>query len=66
MIEAHLDGIVRWHQTRTSTGLLEGTNSLIQAAKRKARGYRNKRKMVTIIYLIFGRFPNPRGRVTRW
>jgi transposase len=59
MIEAHWEGIVRWHQTRTSTGLLEGTNSLIQAAKRKARGYRNKRKMITIIYLIAGRLPLP-------
>jgi transposase len=59
MIGAHWEGIVRWHQTRTSTGLLEGTNSLIQAAKRKARGYRNKRKMITVIYLIAGRLPLP-------
>ena len=59
MIEAHWEGIVHWHQTRTSTGLLEGTNSLIQAAKRKARCYRNKRKMITIIYLIAGRLPLP-------
>lgn len=59
MIGAHWDGILRWHQTRSSNGILEGTNSLIQAAKRKARGYRSKTKMITIIYLIAGRLPLP-------
>lgn len=42
-----------------SNGILEGTNSLVQAAKRKARGYRNKQKMITVIYLIAGRLPLP-------
>ena len=36
---------------------IEGTNSLVQAAKRRARGYRSKAKMITIIYLIAGKFP---------
>jgi hypothetical protein len=31
----------------------------VQAAKRKAHGYRNKRKMITVIYLIAGRLPLP-------
>jgi len=31
----------------------------VQAAKRKARGYRSKRKMITVIYLIAGRLPLP-------
>ena len=60
MVEAHWDGIVAWRQSRITNGLLEGTNSLIQAAKRKARGYRNKQKMITIIYLIAGRLPLPK------
>lgn len=59
MIDRHWDGIVQWHLTKVSNGILEGTNSLIQAAKRKARGYRNKQKMITIIYLIAGRLPLP-------
>jgi len=59
MVRSHRDGILRWHQTRASNGILEGTNSLVQAAKRKARGYRNKRKMITIVYLIAGRLPLP-------
>jgi transposase len=59
MIRSHWDGILSWQRSRASNGLLEGTNSLIQAAKRKARGYRSKRKMITIIYLIAGRLPLP-------
>ncbi|MCX7271645.1 MAG: ISL3 family transposase [Burkholderiales bacterium] len=59
LVEAHWDGIIAWQQSRLSNGLLEGTNSLIQAAKRRARGYRNKAKMITIIYLIAGRLPLP-------
>jgi len=60
MVETRWDGIVAWQQSRITNGLLEGTNSLIQAAKRKARGYRNKQKMITIIYLIAGRLPLPK------
>lgn len=58
-VEAHWDGIISWQQSRLSNGLLEGTNSLIQAAKRRARGYRNRAKMITIIYLIAGKLPLP-------
>ena len=58
-VQAHWDGIIAWQQSRLSNGLLEGTNSLIQAAKRRARGYRNKDKMITIIYLIAGKLPLP-------
>lgn len=58
-VEAHWDGIIAWQQNRLNNGLLEGTNSLIQAAKRRARGYRSKTKMITIIYLIAGKLPLP-------
>jgi transposase len=58
-VEAHWDGIIAWQQSRLSNGLLEGTNSLVQAAKRRARGYRTKAKMITIIYLIVGKLPLP-------
>ncbi len=34
----HQDGILRWFQTRVTNGLLEGINSLIQAAKAKRAG----------------------------
>ena len=59
LVEAHWDGIIAWQQSQLSNGLLEGTNSLVQAAKRRARGYRSKAKMITIIYLIAGKLPLP-------
>jgi transposase len=40
MLEDHWLGVIRGHHSRLSNGLLEGLNSLIQAAKRRARGYR--------------------------
>ncbi|MEV0704194.1 ISL3 family transposase [Saccharopolyspora sp. NPDC050389] len=59
LVRRHWDGIIAWHASRTSNGLLEGTNSLIQAAKARARGYRNKNKMISIAYLIAGKLPLP-------
>src|SRR5450631_1014757 len=40
MLEDHWLGVIVWHHSQVSNGLLEGLNSLIQAAKRRARGYR--------------------------
>ena len=59
MVEAHWEGIIAWQDSRLSNGLLEGTNSIVQAAKRRARGYRSKANMITIIYLIAGKLPLP-------
>jgi transposase len=39
-IKRHWDGILRWFTSKINNGILEGINSLIQAAKVKARGYR--------------------------
>ena len=55
MLEAHWPGVLRWHRTRVSNGLLEGLNSLIQTAKRRARGYRSARNFKTMIYLVVGK-----------
>jgi len=54
-IRAHQDGILRWFTSRINNGILEGINSLVQAAKAKARGYRSTRNFATIIYLIAGK-----------
>ena len=62
-VEEHWAGIISWHASRISNGLLEGTNSLIQAAKARARGYRSKRK-IAITYLIAGKLPTPSPFVT--
>ncbi len=59
LVEAHWDGIVAWHANRLTNGLLEGINSLVQAAKARARGYRNKDKMITIVYLTAAKLQLP-------
>lgn len=54
-IKRHWDGILRWFTSKINNGILEGINSLIQAAKAKARGYRTTRNLITMIYLIGGK-----------
>ena len=54
-IRRHWDGILRWFTSRINNGILEGINSLIQAAKARARGYRTKRNLITMIYLLAGK-----------
>ena len=54
-IRAHQDGILRWFTSKISNGILEGINSLVQAAKAKARGYRSNRNFASIIYLVAGK-----------
>lgn len=54
-IKRHWNGILRWFQSNINNGILEGINSLIQAAKAKARGYRTIRNLIAMIYLIGGK-----------
>ena len=54
-MEKHRDGILAWFDSRISNGLIEGINSLVQAAKAKARGYRNSETLKRITYLIAGK-----------
>jgi len=55
MVREYWLGIVRWHHSKVSNGLLEGLNSLVQAAKRRARGYRSTRNYIAMIYLVAGK-----------
>jgi len=55
-IKAHWEGVLRWFESRLTNGLMEGINSLIQAAKARSRGFRSSRYFITMIYLIAGRF----------
>lgn len=50
-----LGRVLSWFNSRISNGLLEGTNSLLQAGKVKARGYRNKANFITISCARHGR-----------
>ena len=54
-MEKHRDGILAWFDSRISNGLIEGINSLVQAAKAKARGYRNRETLKAMTYLIAGK-----------
>lgn len=55
MVSEYWLGIVRWFESHITNGLLEGLNSLIQAAKRRARGYRSTRNYIAMIYLTVGK-----------
>jgi uncharacterized protein YjbI with pentapeptide repeats len=48
-------------------GVLEGINSLVEAAKARARGYRSQAKMITTIYLTAAKLqlPTPHQPNTR-
>jgi transposase len=54
-VKRHWDGILRWFDSRIANGLIEGINSLVQAAKAKARGYRSARNLKAMVYLLAGK-----------
>lgn len=54
MLRRHWDGILRWFTSKLNNGLLEALNSLVQAAKARARGYRSVENFKLMIYLIAG------------
>ncbi|MCY3737486.1 MAG: ISL3 family transposase [Gemmatimonadaceae bacterium] len=54
-IRAHAAGILRWLHSRISNGMLEAMNSLVQAAKVRARGYRTTENFITMAYLVCGK-----------
>ncbi len=55
MIKRHWDGIVSWYNNKINNGILEGLNSIIQATKSKARGYKTFRNYKNIVYLLTGK-----------
>lgn len=54
-VKRHWHGVLRWFDSKIANGLIEGINSLIQAAKAKARGYRSTRNLKAMVYLIAGK-----------
>jgi transposase len=54
-VKRHWDGILRWFDSKIANGLIEGINSLVQAAKAKARGYRSIRNLKAMVYLLAGK-----------
>lgn len=54
-LKSHWSGIVNFIKSRISNGVLEGINSKIQLAKKRARGYRNINNFINMIYFIAGK-----------
>lgn len=54
-IKNHWGGVIKWFEKKINNGILEGLNSLIQAAKAKARGYKTFKNLSAMIYLITGK-----------
>jgi len=51
-LQSHMQRILqRWTSTY-SNARMEGLNSLFQAARARARGYRNNQTFITMIYMI--------------
>lgn len=54
-INRHWDGIINYINSKISNGILEGINSKIQLAKRRARGFRNINNFINMVYFIAGK-----------
>lgn len=59
-IKAHWAGVLQYVQSHRTNAVLEGINSLVQAAKSRARGYRNVHHFIQVIYLMAGKLTLPR------
>ena len=58
-VKHHEEGILRWFHSRMTNGLLEGINGLVQAAKRRARGYRNVENLIAMVYMTANKLRMP-------
>lgn len=54
-LKRHKDRIINYFRNRLTNAICEGINSMIQAAKRKARGYRTFDGFATMIYIVAGK-----------
>lgn len=54
-VKDHWNGILAWFNSKLSNGFLEAVNGLIQATKRRARGYRSTKNLINMAYLIAGK-----------
>ena len=54
-LKDHWAGILNAFDSKLTNGRVEGANSLVQAAKAKARGYGTVKHLITIAYLVAGK-----------
>jgi len=50
-VKNHYDGIIRYFETRLTSGVMESINSRIQEIKRRAKGFQNINNFITMIYI---------------
>lgn len=53
-LKRHWDGILDYYRNSTTSAVMEGLNSRLQLARKRARGYRNWKNFRTIAYWIAG------------
>jgi len=54
-IKNHWEGVLEWKKSQINNGILEGLNSIVQAAKAKARGFKTFKNFKIIIFLLTGK-----------
>jgi len=54
LVKSHYKGILHYFESGLTNGVIEGINSRIQEAKRRAKGYRNIKNFITMVYLEAG------------
>jgi len=54
-LKSHWTGIVNFCETAINNGILEGINSKVQLAKRRARGFRCTKNFINMIYFLCGK-----------
>lgn len=59
MIENHFEGVAAHWVSGLTNAFMEGLNSVFQATKRKARGYRNSVYLITMLYFTSGKLKLP-------
>jgi transposase len=59
MIESHIAGILAHWDQGVTNAFMEGLNSVFSAVRRKARGYRSVRNMITMLHFVAGKLPSP-------
>ena len=62
ILRAHWPGIIHFVESNITNAILESINSKIQLAKRCARGFRNVKNYINMIYFLCGKltFSYPR------
>lgn len=59
LIESHIAGILAHWDQGVTNAFMEGLNSVFSAVRRKARGYRSIRNMITMLYFVAGKLTSP-------